>query len=212
MQSCREVGGDYFDYFPLDDQTIGFAIADVAGKGIPAALLMSTLRVTFHGEALRSRDPHKVAAQLNQAFCDLVSKGQFISFFYGTYAIGDRCLRYSNAGMEPPILFRRRQGYLESLRKGGPVLGINPDQRYRCGTLKLEAGDHLVCFSDGLTEQTNETGDFFDARRVIETARDNLDLPLEELRETILTAVKDFGGPEQSDDRTIMLLKVYDSR
>lgn len=208
MDSCHEVGGDYFDYFPLDSETIGFAIADVSGKGIPAALLMTTLRVALHGEAIRYRSPEQVVSRLNHALSNLTSESQFICFFYGTYSIGDRRLRFCNAGMDPPILFRHGRPYRETLSKGGPVLGVNREHRYRCGTLTLNEGDLMLCFTDGLTEQTNENGEFFDSERLIDTIEAGLAQPIEQLRETIFAAVSQFGGLERSDDRTVMILRI----
>ncbi|MFH1841723.1 MAG: GAF domain-containing SpoIIE family protein phosphatase, partial [bacterium] len=208
MDSCHEVGGDYFDYFPLDSQTVGFAIADVSGKGIPAALMMTTLRIAFHGEAVRFRSPERVVNQLNQTVSKLMAEGQFICFFYGIYSLRDGSLRYCNAGMDPPILFRQHQEFLETLNKGGPVLGVNPDYRYRCGMLTLRENDLILGYTDGLTEQTDEAGEFFDVERLVATVKRHWDLPLEELRESIFTTVSEFAGPQRVDDRTVMLLKI----
>jgi len=208
MESCREVGGDYFDYFPLDHQSIGFAIADVAGKGIPAALLMTSLRVTFRSEAVRNRRPEEVVSQLNHAVDDLTASGQFISFFYGVLSIGERQLSYCNSGMNPPLLFRRKRQFLETLKKGGPVLGVSPDHRFRSGTLGLEEGDLLLLYTDGLTEERNQEGEFFELDRLVAVVKANLEASIEEIRETIFAAVSDFGGPNRSDDRTVMLLKI----
>ncbi len=209
MDSCREVGGDYFDYFPVDSHMLAIAIADVAGKGIPAALLMSTLRVAFHAEAVRLREPARVMARLNRSFSSLTTAGQFVCFFYGLYDLQEHTLRYCNAGMNPPLLFRKGRTYLETLGKGGPVLGVNPDQHYRSGTLILRDSDLLLGFSDGVIEQTNEEGQFFDEERLVATVRDWQDRPLEELREAIFRAVSDFGGAGQSDDRTVVLLQIH---
>jgi sigma-B regulation protein RsbU (phosphoserine phosphatase) len=207
MDSCREVGGDYFDYFPYDSQSVGIAIADVAGKGIPAALLMTSLRVTFRSEAARSSFPEQVVNQLNRAVEGMVTSGQFISFFYGIYNLADRCLRYCNAGMNPPLLFHARRDYFETLKKGGPVLGVAPGHRFRAGTIRLEEGDLLVLYTDGVTEEVNTEGDFFDLDRLIATVRVNIHSHIEQLRETIFSTVSDFGGQEQSDDRTVILFK-----
>ncbi len=207
MESCREVGGDYYDYFPFDSQSVGMAIADVAGKGIPAALLMTSLRVTFRAEAVRSPFPEQVVTYLNRAVEGMVTSGQFISFFYGIYHLGDRRLRYCNAGMNPPLLFRSRRNYLERLKKGGPVLGVSHNYKFRAGTLRLEEGDLLMLYTDGLTEEINAEGEFFDLNRLIATVRVNFESPIEQLRETIFATVSDFGGRERSDDRTVILLK-----
>ena len=207
MDSCREVGGDYFDYFPYDSQSVGIAIADVAGKGIPAALLMTSLRVTFRSEAARSHYPEQVVKQLNRSVTAMLTGGQFISFFYGIYNLADRCLRYCNAGMNPPLLFHARRDYFEYLKKGGPVLGVAIDHTFRAGTVRLEEGDLLVLYTDGVTEEMNTEGEFFDLDRLIATVKVNFNSRIEQLRETIFSTVSDFGGRDQSDDRTVILFK-----
>ncbi len=208
MESCREVGGDYYDYFPLDESTIGFAIADVAGKGVPAALLMSSLRAAFRAEAARERLPERVVARLNEAICGELGSGQLVSFFYGVYAPAEGRLLYCNAGMNPPLLFRGRRPWMEQLRLGGPLLGAGAALRYRRGTLLLDPGDRLLLFTDGLTEEIDEAGDFFDLERLLASARANLARPLEDLREAVFAAVDAFGGSQRADDRTLVLLEV----
>jgi sigma-B regulation protein RsbU (phosphoserine phosphatase) len=207
MESSREVGGDYFDYFPLDGRTIGFAVGDVAGKGIPAALLMTTLRVAFHAEAVRHRDPERVVAALNREVARLLSPGEFVSFFYGIYRLDEGILHYCNAGIEPPFLFRHGRDYHESLRRGGPVLGVDGQQVYRRGTVTLRPDDLLVAFTDGLTEQMNDAGDFFDRERLAAAALDWRGLPLDQLGDRIFKSVSEFGGGVLPDDRTLVLLR-----
>lgn len=210
MVSCREVGGDYFDYFPLDAGTVGFAIADAAGKGIPAALVMTTLRVAFRSIAARHREPQAVVERLNNTICNLATMGNFISFFYGVLDVGSGILRYCNAGMNRPLLLRRGRAWSEPLKKGGLVLGIKDDQRYAWGTLTLQPGDRLVLYTDGLTEETDAAGEFFGEERLEQTARLHSDAPLGDLRDAIFDSVERFGGTTQSDDRTLMLLQMND--
>ena len=225
-QPCRKVGGDYFDYFPLDEETIGFCIADVAGKGIPAALLMTTLRVTFRGEAVADVPPETVVQRLNEAVSDLLSPGQFICFFYGTYRLHDRLLSFCNAGMDPPLLFRAGTPVIEKLKKGGPVLGVQLEHIYRRGTLTLRNGDIVLLYTDGITEERNAEGEFFDLDRLIDLVQNSAHegiaaavdvspdsapatgkfLPMAQLLDQIFSTVEDFGGPERSDDKTVMLL------
>ena len=207
MEPCREVGGDSFGYFALDPDTIGFAVADAAGKGIPAALVMTTLSAAFRSAAHTIPEPELVIETLNKHVCSLASTGQFICFFYGTYHTPTRTLRYSNAGMNPPLLVRQGQKWLERLKKGGLVLGIDEDRHYARGSMVLEPGDLLVMYTDGLTEETNAEGEFFGERRLEETVQLSSQLPLEELRDRIFATLNDFGGPDQADDRTLMLMR-----
>ena len=204
--ACRKVGGDYFDYFPLDADTIGFCIADVAGKGIPAALLMTTLRVSFRSTATEGVPPELVVQRLNRTANGLLQKGQFICFFYGTYSPTSRVLSFCNAGMDPPLLFRGQQGFVEKLKKGGPVLGVQAGHRYRRGTLTLLPGDLVLFYTDGITEERNAAGDFFDLDRLVSLVMQNREQPVVHLLDLIFAAVETFGGAERSDDKTVMLL------
>ena len=207
MVSCREVGGDSFDYFLRDRDTVGFAIADAAGKGVPAALIMTSLRAAFRSAALTYDEPERVVEELNTAVSELATPGQFVCFFYATYHQPTRTLRYCNAGMNPPLLFREGRNWAEKMKKGGLVLGIDGERRYAHGTLHLEPGDLLVLYTDGITEQTDAEGRFFGEDRLeaaIHTARD---LPPDTLLDRIFATVEAFGGPNQSDDRTLMLLR-----
>ena len=209
MDSCREVGGDYFDYFTLEDGSVGFAIADVAGKGVPAALVMTSLRVAFRGAATRGAGPDRVIGILNDAVCSLGDAGLLVSFFYGVVDPAARRLEYCNAGMNPPQLHRAGQTFRERLRKGGLLLGINPGQRYARGTVALEPGDLLLLYTDGFTEQTDQPdGVFYGEGRLADLVEGYQERPLSDLLARIFADVEAFGGREQSDDRTLILLRI----
>ncbi len=210
MSPCRQVGGDYFDYFSLGHDSLGICIADVSGKGIPAALLMTTVRVAFRAEALPGRAPEAVVMALNVHLREVLSDAQFVSFFYGVFDPHLQQLAYCNAGMDPPLIFHR-DGRRDVLRKGGPVLGVVPDHPYRRGTVPLARGDLLLAYTDGITDQTAPTtGEFFDLERLEVLARRGQDLPPNELCDRIFAAVEAFGGTEASDDKTVMVLKIDD--
>jgi sigma-B regulation protein RsbU (phosphoserine phosphatase) len=205
---CRQVGGDYFDYFPLDPgRTVGFCIADVAGKGIPAALLMTTLRVTFRELARPDAAPEAVLGELDRRLTDLLSAGRFVSFFYGVVDLPRRLLTYCNAGLEPPLLLRR-DGPGEYLRRGGPVLGIGAGLPYRRGQVRLAPGDTVLGYTDGITEQTSPDGeDFFETDRLEAAAAAGSDQAPEALCRHIFSRVEAFGGTDASDDRTVIVLR-----
>jgi len=212
MDSCREVGGDYFDYFRMDPRTVGFAIADVAGKGVPAALVMTTLRVAFRTAAVRQAAPEDVVGSLNQAICGLGEAAQLVSFFYGIYAAANHRLLFANAGMNPPLLFRSGQDYVERLKKGGTMLGIDRGQCFARGTLDLAQGDLLMLYTDGLVEQPDATGEFYGEQRLIEDVRTGRDLELSAQIDRIFANVDAFGGPNQSDDRTLIQMRINEIR
>ena len=205
---CRQVGGDYFDYFHLEPgRTVGFCIADVAGKGIPAALLMTTLRVTFRELARPGAAPEAVLGELDRRLTDLLSAGRFVSFFYGVVDLQRRLLTYCNAGLEPPLLLRH-EGPGEYLRRGGPVLGIGAGLPYRRGQVRLAPGDTVLGYTDGITEQTSPDGeDFFETARLEAAAAAGCHQDPEALCRHIFSRVEAFGGTDASDDRTVIVLR-----
>lgn len=207
-EPCRTVGGDYFDYFGMEDGSLGFAIADVSGKGIPAALMMTSLVAAFRREAKAGNDPREVMERLNPIVASLVTTGSFICFFFGIWNPRTGIISYCNAGMDPPVLFRPRAFYRQVLKRGGPVLGVEPDRRYREGNLALEPGDRLFLFTDGLTEEQNPLGDFFDSDRLFDLVEVNMDSSPSRLIEKIFSAVNAFGGEERSDDKTAIMLEI----
>jgi sigma-B regulation protein RsbU (phosphoserine phosphatase) len=207
-EPCRMVGGDYFDYFQFEDGTLGFAIADVSGKGIPAALMMTSLVVAFRREAKAGTGPRAVMDRLNPVVASLVSGGNFICLFFGIWNPATGIVHYCNAGMDPPVLFRPRAFFRHKLKKGGPVLGVENERLYREGALALEPGDRLFLFTDGLTEEQNPLGDFFDSGRLLDLVAANIDFPPIRLIEKIFSAVNAFGGEEKSDDKTAIILEI----
>ena len=205
---CRMVGGDYFDYFARPDGTLGLAIADVAGKGIPAALQMTSLQFAFRQVANTTASPAGVASKLNEAVNSLISGGGFVCFFFGIYDPTSGLLTYCNSGMEPPVLFRAGVHFRQLLRKGGPVLGVMPEFPYAEGTVQLRAGDRLFLYTDGLTDQKNNQDEFFDTPRLLDLVEANLVASPGRLIATVFQEVEDFGGEEKDDDKTAVLLEI----
>src|SRR5207244_9391792 len=126
---ARIVGGDYFDVLRFDDQTVGLCIADVAGKGLPAALMMANLQATVKAYASKHTSPRELCARVNRAMCGNFATGKYATFFYALFDAGRNCLVYSNAGHNPPILCRRHHS-LAYLDRGGTVIGLFEDSRY----------------------------------------------------------------------------------
>ena len=211
-ESCRMVGGDYFDYFLRSDGSLGFALADVSGKGIPAALHMTSLRVAFRQEAEAEDQPHLVIKRLNDTVFNLVSTGQFICFFYGIWHPETGILNYCNAGCEPPVLLNPNQSFHQYLRKGGPVLGVTNEHDYRQGSLQMAPQDRLFLFTDGLTDEQNEDEEFFDFPRLLALLEANLVSTPVHLLDKIFASINTFGGPDRTDDKTAILLEVKNLR
>lgn len=207
-EPCRKVGGDYFDYFTLDNGDLCFAIADVSGKGIPASLMMTSVRVAFRQEAVPGAPPQKIITKLNEVVTALGSQGHFICFFCGVWTPTTGLLRFCNAGMEQPVLFRPRNRYRQALKKGGPVLGVEKSSRYREGALGLAAGDRLFMYTDGLTEERNAQGEFYDTPRLLDLVETHIEDTPDTLLGKVFSHVNAFGGANRSDDRTAIVMEI----
>ena len=148
---CRTVGGDYYDFVPYSDGRMAILVGDVSGKGMPAALLMSSLQTAVHLLAEDSPTPLAMTNRLNRLLCAKRLGNRFITFFFGVLDPATGVFEYVNAGHNPPLLLRA-DGSLEELAATGLILGIIPQAVYESATTTLEAGDRLVLFSDGITE------------------------------------------------------------
>jgi sigma-B regulation protein RsbU (phosphoserine phosphatase) len=201
---ARMVSGDYYDVIRLGDVTLGVVIADVCGKGMAAALLMSNLQAIVRAFAAPNLAPRELCVKANQLIAANVAPGKFITFFYGV--LDGRRMRfdYCNAGHNPPLL-RRRNGALESLREGGPVLGVFPEASYSDGSVELRPGDRLVLFTDGVTEATNGQLEEFGEERLRDLAAHPAG-NAEECRLRIMTAVTEFSGESLADDATLLVV------
>ena len=203
---CRNVGGDYYDYMLFNDGRTGVVIGDVSGKGIPAALLMSTLQGIFYSQAFSCHDVAQTVEQVNRYLVKRSMENSFLTAFYGVFA-PDGSLSYTNAGHNPPILVCC-DGRVERLTEGGLLLGLFEHTRYQAAQAHLQDGDVLVLFSDGVTEASNEEGQDFGEERLIDlvanlraaSAREILDRALEEIRSFSNRA-------QQHDDLTLMVVK-----
>jgi sigma-B regulation protein RsbU (phosphoserine phosphatase) len=206
-QPARVVGGDYYDVFAFGENTLGLCIADVAGKGMPAALLMSNLQATVRGLSLSAMSPELLCERLNTLVCRSIASDRFITFFYAHLDGGSRQLRYANAGHNAPIV-AHRDGTHDRLDQGGGVLGIFQSQNYVMGTHTLLPGDRVLLFTDGVTEACNLDGEEFGDARLIRLLRENCESSAEQLQREILDTVGRFCGGNWHDDATLIVVKV----
>ncbi|HET6348277.1 MAG TPA: SpoIIE family protein phosphatase [Candidatus Krumholzibacteria bacterium] len=204
MVSSTEVGGDYFDYFPLDDERIVIAIGDVSGKGIPAAMLMASLQAVFKNRAIKGGlAPAALNQELNDYLIDHAKPGQFATFFCGVLDLARSTLTFSNAGQCPALLATR--GFIDRLGNGGMVLGASRMHRFDEGRVGFAPGDLLFLYTDGVTEQTNSSGEEFGEERLIDFIHTNRNLPPVELQNALLATIAEFGGGRRDDDITSVI-------
>ena len=203
---AEAVGGDFFDVLKFADHCAGICVADVAGKGMPAALLMSNAQALLKSQAAATIAPHELCGRVNSAVCENIVPNRFISCFYALLDTQTRTLRYTNAGHYAPMLLR--DGHCLRLTEGGPVLGVFSDQIFETETMALHRGDWLVLFTDGVTEAQNENGEEFGEERLQELLLANTNLSAAEVRERVIAAVTEFGGGSFYDDVTLLVLKI----
>lgn len=206
-QPARTVGGDYYDVLAFDGATLGLCIADVAGKGLPAAMLMSNLQAGVRGLASTSLPPDGLCTRLNSLICHNTGGDRFITFFYAQLDGPGRRLTYTNAGHNAPVLLHRDGSY-ERLEAGGGVLGVLPDQKFTVGTALLAPGDRVVFFTDGVTEACDGNGDEFGEARLLRLLQEHRAALPAQLQERILASVSEFTRGHWPDDATLLVLAV----
>ncbi len=205
-QPARIVGGDYYDAIRLGDSSIAIVIGDVSGKGMAAALLMSNLQAIVRAFAHSGLEPRELCAKANQLIAGTVAPGKYITFFYGVVDAARMRLDYCNAGHNPPML-QHRNGTMETLGEGGPVLGVFPGAPYAGGTVDLRPDDCLVLFTDGITEAMNAADEEFGEERLM-ALLSQLPGTAEECRERIVAAVTQFSNGVFHDDATVLVMTV----
>jgi phosphoserine phosphatase RsbU/P len=206
-QSARIVGGDYFDVLSFGRDTLGLCIADVAGKGMPAALLMSNLQAAVRGLASADLAPNELCGRLNALLCRNIASDRFITFFYAQLEGTSRSLQYVNAGHNPPIVLHQN-GSHHRLTEGGGVFGVFPNQTFALGTTCLEQGDRLVLYTDGVTEAADGHDEEFGDERLVRLLQENSSRSANEIQAKILRDVGDFCGGRWHDDATLLVLAV----
>lgn len=211
-QPASGVSGDCFDAIAFGPSRLGLSIADVVGKGIPAALLMSNLQATVRAFATEAAQPAELCQQVNRILCGNIAEGRFISFVYCTLDADLGVLTYSNAGHYPPILVHA-DGSVERLGIGGPVMGIFPDAAYEQGRVVVGSGDRLVLFTDGITEVLEAGADDqgpehidFGEERLTALAVEHRACTAPALQGHLVTAVTSFAGGAFQDDATLIVL------
>ncbi len=202
---ARGISGDYYDVLRLADGRLVFTLADVSGKGISAAILMSNVHAVLRILSAAGHSPDEVCAQLNRHFHQMAVESRFVTLFYGEWSSREGRLSYINAGHNPPFLVAA--GRRERLEAGGPPLGIFPDTQFQVSTRTLEPGDLLVLYSDGITEAGIDRGEPFGEERLESLAASQCHRELAEIQRQILTLARQWSGAELDDDMTLLLVR-----
>jgi sigma-B regulation protein RsbU (phosphoserine phosphatase) len=207
---CFDVGGDFYDFLKVSDNCIVVAIADVMGKGMPAALMMSCFRSAVRAYADIQGGGKAIEAmtnKLNKMICGECSGGEFITFFYAVIDAEKRTITYCNCGHEPSVLIRN--GRIRDLRKGGLVLGVDPQAEYEIETVELKAGDSLLFYTDGLIDAVNFDNELWGRENLLQTAKKFTTGSAEQMIKNILGYRRRFVGlARQIDDTSIVVVKV----
>ena len=207
MNPAKEVGGDFYDFFLVDDDHLAVVIADVSGKGVPAALFMVIAKTLIKNHAQNQEAPGTVFTQTNEQLCEGNDAGLFVTGWMGVLEISTGKFVYVNAGHNPPLL-KRAGGTFEWLKsRPGFVLAGMEGVRYRENTLQLEPGDRLYLYTDGVTEATNSHEELFGDERLQNALNEYMDLPVEQFLPKIKECIDAFvGGADQFDDITMLAL------
>jgi len=203
---ARGISGDYYDVLPMSDGRVAFAIADISGKGIAAAILMANLQALLRVLVAGGIAPCEVCSRLNHHLYQVTESSRFATFFYAEWNSHERKLRYVNAGHPLPILVGPDKRC--PLDKGGLPLGAFPEPDFQVGEILLRPGDLLALYSDGIVEASSRQGAEFGKDRLEGLVRNCRHQPLSQIQENVLRDVKMWAGPEPEDDITLVLVRV----
>jgi phosphoserine phosphatase RsbU/P len=204
------ISGDYYDVLERSDGRLIFALADVSGKGLSAAILMSNVHAGLRILVESGHSPAELCSQLNRHLCRFTESQRFATLFYGEWDSVERRLTYVNAGHTVPILTGAGNG-CQRLDCGGIPIGLFPDSAFCAGTVKLNPGDLVVLYSDGITEAGIEQAEPFGESRLESLIVTHRHKPLGDIQQVVLNAVRKWSGREPEDDMTLLLIRASDA-
>jgi sigma-B regulation protein RsbU (phosphoserine phosphatase) len=206
---ARGISGDYYDVMQFPDGRLVFAIADISGKGISAAILMANLQALLRTLSETGMPPAEVCKRLNHHLHQVTDASKFATFFYGEWNAAQRRLTYVNAGHYAPVLLGSSRG--RQLEEGGLPLGLFSNSEFQTGEVMLQPGDVLALFSDGITEATSARGEEFGEGRLQAEIEKHTDKPLAEIQAGVLEAVRNWAGDELEDDMTLLMVRAIET-
>jgi len=209
MRPARGVSGDYYDYIPINEHTIQFVIADVAGKGVPAALLMSATAATMQLEANHDRNLLEMVGRLNTGIHSVSDDGErYVTLLVAELDAQERKLRFVNCGHNPALLFRAETGTVTRLNSSCAPIGISPENPCQLASADLTVGDVLVFYTDGVTEAENQSGEELGTERLSALVQRGSSSSAEALMTDIFDNVASFcSGVGFNDDVTVLVVK-----
>jgi sigma-B regulation protein RsbU (phosphoserine phosphatase) len=200
------LGGDFYDFIPLPDDNVGLVIADVSGKGVPASLIMASVRAALRAQVDNVYYLYEVMRRVNQMLVRDTKDTEFVTLFYGVYDARNKRLTYCNAGHPPPLLLRG--GKITELASDNMVLGVNPDEPYSQSIIELKSGDELLIYTDGVTDAMNFHKQPFGKQRLLESIQRS-GPGAEVLAQHVLWELRKFVGiSKRSDDVTMIAVRV----
>jgi sigma-B regulation protein RsbU (phosphoserine phosphatase) len=208
MVPAREMGGDFYDFFSLGRNRIGLVIADVSGKGVPAAFFMAISRTVLQGTARERQEPGKCLAETNDLLCEQNPLELFVTAFYGILDLDTGELRYANAGHNPPIIAPKEGAVSQLPVTGGIAMGVMPGLPYAENAVTLTPGDTLILYTDGISEAMDRDGQEFTEARLIGSLAESHRESVEIVMSSVIDAVHRFvGDAPQSDDITCLIVR-----
>ena len=201
---AREVSGDYYDVFKLDEHRLGVCIADVVGKGVAAALLMANVQAAVRAYASSAENAAQLCTKVNRLLCENLATGKFVTFLYGVLNNETRTFDYCNAGNVCPVLVS--QGTVRSIAVGGAVLGVFPEWQYESANLALGSGDRVLLVTDGITEASDAAEQEFGEEKLAEAALRHSKRTASEISRLLLEEVSAFCDSHFHDDATLLVI------
>ena len=210
IHTAREVGGDFYDFFPINDEKIALVIADVSGKGVPAALFMMEAKILIMSMAKEDLPPAEIIERVNRQLCLHNDEAMFVTVWFGIYDVRKKSIAYINAGHEFPALYRPSEGAFSLVvEENDFILGFDPETSFTDRRLSLESGDRLFLYTDGVPEAQTPSGEQYGNDRMLCALNKGLSCRGEEFLNTIKEDVAGFvGDADQFDDITMLLLEI----
>jgi sigma-B regulation protein RsbU (phosphoserine phosphatase) len=208
-EPLKAVGGDYYDFIPLEDQRFGVVVADVAGKGLPAAMIMPAVQIAMRTLTMHHTRMNDVLRELNHVLFDALEPASYVTLCYAVFDVKDRKMACSNAGHQPVLHLRPGNGDITWLSRGGTPVGLLPDRDYEIEDVDLEPGDIIVFYTDGIVEAENQDGEEFGPDRLADVVHKNANGSAADLVSLIHDTADRFRAPDaHKDDVTVIVVRI----